>query len=242
MVPLFVLAIVCGLAGICRAESVASKNNRGNRLYGEGKYEEAEKAYLSAQGDAPGKPEILYNLGNSLIRQKKYREGMQALGEAISRGDKGTKEKGWYNTGNALFSAGSYKESAGAFIEALKLNPADKDAKHNLELALMKEQEKQQSERNRQQSSNDSNRDKSRGGENRKNGEQQSNQERTESRDQNQQNKKMESQTSESSRHYGTITKQEAMQLLDAMQNQEKEEQRRMLEHRARAQANGKDW
>jgi len=140
----FALTIVSIFAPFCMAESIASKNNKGNRLFEKGRYEDAEKAYLSAQGKDPGKPEVLYNLGNSLIKQKKYREGEQALGQAIQKGDKGIKAKSWYNTGNALFSMGNYKDSADAFVQALKLNPSDKDAKHNLELALMKLKQQEQ--------------------------------------------------------------------------------------------------
>jgi len=232
----FVLAIVWTCTPFCMAESIASKNNRGNRLYEKRKYEEAEKAYLSAQGDDPGRAEVLYNLGNSLIRQKKYREGKQALGQAVRKGDKGIQEKGWYNTGNALFSMGNYKESAEAFIEALELNPSDKDAKYNLELALLKlkQQEQQKSDKNQQQNSKDSNKDKSRQNKDENaDGQQQQaqkqNAEKTpESQDRPQRNESM--------------TKDQAMQLLDAVQNQEKEEQRKMLERRAVSRSNGKDW
>jgi len=228
---LFLLALAMTLPPTCRAESLALKNNRGNRLFDQGKYEDAEKAYLAAQADDPGRPEVLYNLGNSLIKQKKYQEGVQSLGQAVSKGDKGTKEKGWYNTGNALFSAGKYRESADAFIQALKLNPADRDAKHNLELALIKlrQQEQQTSEKSQQQqnSKNDA-------------------REKPQSRQQNagamQPPPGSKPQPGESARRDESITKDQAMQLLDAMQNQEKEEQRKLLERRARSKANGKDW
>jgi Ca-activated chloride channel homolog len=228
---LFLFALAVTLPPNCRAESIASKNNRGNRLFDQGKYEDAERAYLAAQADDPGRPEVLYNLGNSLIKQKKYQEGVQSLGQAVSKGDKGTKEKGWYNTGNALFSAGKYRESADAFIQALKLNPADRDAKHNLELALIKlrQQEQQTSEKSQQQqnSKNDA-------------------REKPQSRQQNagamQPPPGSKPQPGESARRDESITKDQAMQLLDAMQNQEKEEQRKLLERRARSKANGKDW
>jgi tetratricopeptide (TPR) repeat protein len=225
----FVLAVT--LPPICRAESPASKNNKGNRLFTQGKYEDAEKAYLAAQADDPGRPEILYNLGNSLIKQKKYQEGVQSLGQAVSKGDKGTREKGWYNTGNALFSAGKYQESADAFIQALKLNPSDRDAKHNLELALMKlkQQEQQKSEKSqRQQNAKNDAREKP-----------QSRQQNAGSTQPRPGNKPPPDQPA---RLDESITKDQAMQLLDAMQNQEKEEQRKLLEHRARSKANGKDW
>jgi tetratricopeptide (TPR) repeat protein len=226
---LFVMAVM--LPPLCRAESLASKNNRGNRLFDQGKYEDAEKAYLAAQADDPGRPEVLYNLGNSLIKQKKYQEGVQTLGQAVSKGDKGTKEKSWYNTGNALFSAGKYQESADAFIQALKLNPGDRDAKHNLELALMKlkQQEQQKSEKNQQQ-------------QNSKNDARETPQSRQQTGGATQPPPGRKPQPGESAGRDESITRDQAMQLLDAVQNQEKEEQRKLLERRARSKANGKDW
>jgi Ca-activated chloride channel homolog len=234
--PATVLLLLLISPRLSMSESPAAKNNRANRLFEQGKYQEAEKAYLAAKADDPGKPEILYNLGNSLIKQNKYGDGIQTLGQSMEKGDKETKEKAWYNTGNVLFSEGRFKESADAFIRALKLNPADRDAKHNLELALLrlKQQEQQKSERSRaQQDSRDSNEDKQSGGG------------RAQPRGSGQETPsdgKAESRREQSSQHEGTLTREQALQLLEAVRNQELEEQRKMLERRARERSNGKDW
>jgi len=217
-------------APFCMAESPASKNNKGNRLYEKGKFEDAEKAYLTAQGDAPGRPEILYNLGNSLIRQKKLKEGEQVLGQAIRKGNTGVQEKSWYNTGNALFSADNYKGAVDAYVQALKLNPSDADAKHNLELSLLKlkQQEQQKSGKDQQQNSPKSNKDKS--------------SENKDAGGQKPQDQNGPQQPNESARRNNPINEDQALRLLDAVQNQEKEEQRKLLEHRAMSKAGGKDW
>jgi Ca-activated chloride channel family protein len=224
---LFSLAVMLAGSQFSSAESLASKNKRGNRLFEQGKYENAEKAYLAAQGDEQGKPEILYNLGNSLIKQKKYQEGVQALGQSIKKGDKGIKERGWYNTGNALFSAGNYKDSADAFIQALKLDPGDKDAKFNLELALMNlEKPKQKDSRNQSSSGKQpqpqpSNQDKNSAGNPKENAQ---------------------AKPRASQAFQGSITKDQAIQLLDAVKNQELKEQRKLLETRSAEKAHGRDW
>jgi Ca-activated chloride channel homolog len=216
---------------ICRPESLASKNNKGNRLFNQGKYEDAEKAYLAAQADSPGKPEVLYNLGNSLIKQKKYREGVQSLGQSISKGDNGIKEKGWYNTGNALFLSGNYRDSADAYIQALKLDPADTDAKHNLELALTK---LKQQEQQKQQNSKDSRENKSSGS--------QKSQPQQQSKDEKNSGKENPGNEQAVPPREGSLTKEQALQLLDAVKNQEMKEQRKLLEGRAKEKANGRDW
>jgi Ca-activated chloride channel homolog len=227
-----------------RAESLASKNREGNRLYSQGKYEDAEKAYLDAQVKNPGRPEILYNLGDALIKQNKYGQGIQALLQSEEKGDKGLKENSWYNTGNALFSMGKFKESADAFIQALKLDPADKDAKHNLELALLKlkqQQQKQPDSNRKQKNSQNSDKDQSSSGkENRE--QQQMPKNQNESGSRKEQDNQAKQQTSPEVQREGSISKEQAAQILDAARNQEIEQQRKLLESRAKKRANGKDW
>lgn len=238
------LFLFLAMPQICAAESAASKNNRGNRLFAQGKYEDAEKSYIAAQSEGPGKPEVSYNLGNSLIKQKKYREGVQALGQSIGKGDKGISEKSWFNTGNALYSEGNYKDSAAAYVEALKLDPSDQDAKHNLELALMKlrqqEQEKSNKDSKQQQNSKNENKDKPSGSKESQPKQPQNNQSGSGNKDQ---QKGMEKpQPMQFSRPEGAMSKEQALQLLDAVQAQETKEQRQLLENRAREKARGKDW
>jgi Ca-activated chloride channel homolog len=215
---------------VVHAESPASKNKKGNQLFAQGKYEDAEKAYLDAVGKAPDKPEILYNLGNSLIKQKKYDQGIQTLRQAVRNGDKAIQEHSRYNEGNALFSLGKFRESADTYIQTLRLNPNDKDAKHNLELALMqlKEQETKKSEsqdRNSQEAS--------------KQGKEQ---QKNPNIDNQKPNASPQQQGNQMPRTEGAISKEKALQMLDAVQNQEREEQRKLMEKRARQRANGKDW
>jgi Ca-activated chloride channel homolog len=243
--PAALLAVAAILASpsFSMAESAASKNRQGNRLYSQSRYEEAEKAYLGAAVNSPGKPEILYNLGNSLIRQRKYDQGIQALRQSISRGDKEIKENSWYNTGNALFSMGDYKAAAESFIQALKLDPADKEAKHNLELALrkLKQQEQKQSSAGQKQpnSGNTSPEQPSTGKEGLK---PPSKQDQERAGKENQKAEPPKPQPGQTNPRAGSISKDKAEQILDAVQNQEREQQRQLLENRARQRTNEKDW
>jgi Ca-activated chloride channel family protein len=220
-----------------KAESLASQNKKGNRLFAQGKYEDAEKAYLNAQAKSPGKPEILYNLGNSLIKQKKYNQGIQSLRQSMGKGDKGIKENSWYNTGNALFSMGSFKESADAFKQALKLDPADRNAKHNLELALLKLQEQKQSgENQRQQSSANQNQS----GSGKENQEAQAGKDRR--GNQKEQNEPSKPQIDQANQQAGSMSKEQALQILQALQSQELAEQRKLMERRSEMRIRARDW
>ncbi len=126
---------------------------RGNRLYRAGKYEEAARVYQQVirAGKAPAY--VHYNLGTALLRLGRHREAQQHLQQATREADAELKQRAQYNLGNRYLEE-ARKGEAGeqttelldaaveAYKHALRLNPADRDAKWNLELAL-REREKQ---------------------------------------------------------------------------------------------------
>ncbi len=57
-----VVAFACAFAA-----SVAAKNKEGNRLFQQGKYQDAEKAYVDAQLEAPGRPALFLPAGSSWL-------------------------------------------------------------------------------------------------------------------------------------------------------------------------------
>jgi tetratricopeptide (TPR) repeat protein len=241
LISIFAVAFILALAPSSKAESLASKNKQGNRFFSQGKYSDAEKAYLDAQIDSPGRPEILYNLGNSLIKQQKFDQGILALRQSMGRGDKELEENSWFNAGNALFLMGNYKDSAEAFIEALKRDPADRDAKHNLEMALMKQKEQEQKKSNGdQQQNNPEDQKQTRAG---KKDQQQSGSEGPkDTGHQDKPNKPPKQNTDQAGRPKASISKEQALQILEAVQDRELEEQRKLLQRRAGRKLNEKDW
>jgi len=220
------LGIVAG-ASNSSAKSAAATNREGNRLFEEGKYEDAEKAYLEAEVNNPGKPELLYNLGNSLIKQKKYAQALQALQRAASKGNREIRERSWYNAGNAFYTAGKFRDAAQAYVQALRIDPADRDAKHNLELALLKLKDEESDK-----SSGDERPQQAEGAYSRQ-------QELTE---QKQLSQPSNGQTTQSDLDDGSLSKERALQILDALQNQELSDQRKHLERRANRNVIEKDW
>jgi Ca-activated chloride channel homolog len=225
---------------IAHAASVGSENKKGNRLFADGKYEEAEKAYLNAEVKSPGRPEVLYNLGNALIRQQKYDQALQSLQKSTEKGDKGLQEYGWYNSGNAYFESGQYEDAVKAYTKALRLNPTDTDAKHNLELALKKREEQKQST-----SSNNQQNDRQHPGQSKQDQEKKpqhtDDQKQQESKSEDQ-NKAANPQATSAEQQEGLLSKERALQILDAIQSQELAEQQKLLERRARQKTNARDW
>ncbi len=241
--PVLMVFLILAAAPYLQAESAAAKNNEGNRLFSQGKYEDAEKAYLQAQAKSPGKPEILYNLGNSLIKQKKYDQGVQTLRQSISSPDAPIKKNSWYNTGNALYMAGSFKDSAEAYIQALKLDPKDRDAKHNLEMALKQLRQQQEGKSDKDQDRTGSDQGKTGNSESGKNGDSQSNERNADASAEREQGKEPEeAEGTDRPRPENSIGREQALQILEALENRELDEQRRLLEQRARRKSNEKDW
>ena len=144
--------LVCALAA-CVPRGLAAQRgraelNEGNRLYEEGRFEEAHEKYLEALRDAPESPLARFNDGNALYQTQEYRRALEAYRQAIevgnpsgtppgnSSGDPSLAGPAWYNLGNALYREGQFQESLDAFKQALRIDPGEDDYKHNLERAL----------------------------------------------------------------------------------------------------------
>lgn len=147
---LTVAAVVAVLAAAAPAEARAqagrAETREGNRLYEEGRFAEAHEKYLEALLDAPDSPIIRFNDGNALYRGEDYESALESFRAAVESGDPELASAAWYNLGNTLYRQGALPESLEAFKQALRADPADADAKHNLERVLeqMQEQEQQQ--------------------------------------------------------------------------------------------------
>ena len=123
--------------------------NEGNRLYEEGRYEEAHEKYLEALRNAPDLPLALFNDGSALYRAEQYERARDAYRRAIESGDSALTGPAWYNLGNSLYRGQDLERSLEAYKKALRLNPDEVDYKHNLERVL--EQIQQQQEQQDQQ-------------------------------------------------------------------------------------------
>jgi Ca-activated chloride channel homolog len=238
---LFTMLIMLAGSTLVWAESVSSRNKQGNLLFAQGKYQDAEKVYLDAEVKSPGRPELLYNLGNALIKQQKYEQALQSLHQTTEKGEKGLQEYGWYNSGNAFFEMRKYGDAAQAYIKALRINPADGDAKHNLELALKKIEEQKQSSSSKSQQSSQQQQDQSK--QDQGNGSQQpSGNQRQQEKKPEDQSKPANPQATSAEQQEASLSKERALQILDALQSQELAEQKKLLERRARQKTNARDW
>ncbi len=138
------------LPALASAQPGRSAVAAGNRLYDEGRYDEAHEQYLEALREAPDSSVAPFNDGNALYRTEEFQRAMEAYQKAVQSGDPVVESQAWYNIGNALFKEQQLEPALEAYKEALRRNPTDTDAKHNFELAL--EQLQQQDQQQRQPS------------------------------------------------------------------------------------------
>ena len=145
-------------------DKVSRKNAEGNVLYEQKNFPEALDKYVEANDGKSHRQELAYNLANAFYQQKKYQEALQELEKAIASGNSSLNEKIHFNRGNTFFQMGKYQEAIEAYKKALELDPGDKEAKHNLELALKKlqenPQEQQKDSKNKDQQSKQDKQDK----------------------------------------------------------------------------------
>lgn len=167
-----VAAAVLAAAVVVSPSAAAAQPGRsdvqeGNRLYHEGRYDEAHRKYLEALRAAPDSPVIRFNDANALYQTDEFARAADAYRGAIEAADDTTADaldaRAWYNLGNAFFRQQQVEDALEAYKEALRRDPADTDAKHNLEVALqqLQQQRQQQSDGSDQDSEQDQNRPES---------------------------------------------------------------------------------
>jgi len=110
---------------------------KGNKLYKEGKFEEAIAAYQQALQQNPENITAKYNLAAARFRSSKFEEAQKDYEGVLEKtGDSKLKQKATYNNGVALTKQTKLDESIEAYKKALLLNPQDADTRFNLQKAL----------------------------------------------------------------------------------------------------------
>jgi len=150
--------LLTALAGLVPTGRLVAQGGRsevaeGNRFYDQGRFDDAHEKYLEALRENPGSPVIRFNDGNALYRSEDFQRAADAYRQTLESGDPDVSSAAWYNLGNALYREQDLERSLEAYKQALRLDPADPDAKHNLErvLELMQQQDQQDQQQQQQQ-------------------------------------------------------------------------------------------
>ncbi|HCA48725.1 MAG TPA: hypothetical protein DEP45_15635, partial [Armatimonadetes bacterium] len=139
-----VAALLPALVGFVWPGTVEWLCTRGVKQYSAGKFLEAGESFARAREYEPDSPTLAYNHGTALYGQERYDEATRAFIAAAHSGGSGLTRDSAYNLGNSRFTAGDYASAIEAYKQALRTDPSDMDARHNLELAQKKQEQQEQ--------------------------------------------------------------------------------------------------
>jgi Ca-activated chloride channel family protein len=230
---------------------------QGNRLYKKAvensdstrvdsvNFAKAEVDYRKALDKKPGDFKSQFNIGNSLFKQKKWEESSsqfeQILETAPSKEEKG---KAWFNYGNAMLGQQKLDESIDAYKNALRNTPTDLEAKYNLEFARKLKQQQQQQQQKNQDQNKDQDKDKK--DQNKDQNKQDQNKDQQKKDQQNKdQNKQNQDQNKQQQQQQPKISRQNAEQMLKALQNDERQTQEKVKKaeaQKAKSSRPDQDW
>jgi Ca-activated chloride channel homolog len=238
------LALAALLAGgVARAESGGIVDElllrpkrlaaQGRKAYQEGDHPGALKSFEAAAGARPRDSRARFNVGDALYKNGKYAEAeaiYRALGsDAVSP----LAADARFNLGNTLYRKQEFAPAVRAYRDVLRLRPDDAEARQNLELALRAlQQEKQRQERRQQDDKKQDNSPR----------QDQKQRPGAPKQDQQQQPKTEQQREQERFEREAGMPKERALQLLQALQQNEKDEQKRLWAARRKAKKGGRDW
>lgn len=196
---------------------------QGNKLFRSGQFDKAEVAYRKAIEKNPRNPQAHYNLGNSLMAQKKDSAAVQSFQKSTElETSKIRKAMAFHNMGVVCQQHKMYGEAIEAYKNSLRLNPKDDATRYNLELC------KRQQRNQKNQDKQDQNKQKDKNGNDKKD-EKQKNKDKQDQKKNNNENK---------------MSKENAEQMLNAAMQQEKSTQQRMKKAMQKPRTNklDKEW
>ena len=240
-------------SGIANAQSTRSSVNKGVDLYKEKKFVDSEVEFKKGMEKSPKNFQANFNLGDSYYKQGKYEDALKAYSLALTKTDnKDLKSLVYHNIGNSLLKSNKIKESIGAYVNSLNLDPNDQATKYNLSYALdmMKKQDKNQKNKNdknnkdkNQQNKKDQNKNKNEQNKKDQNKQNQDKQNQNQqNKDQQNKQKQNQNQNQQNQQEPNKISKQQAQAILNALNNNEKDLQKKLRKIKGAPNKTGKDW
>ncbi|ERI86118.1 tetratricopeptide repeat protein [Bacteroides pyogenes F0041] len=145
---LFVI-LLCFTAGISAQKAERDYIRKGNRFFKDSTFVDAEVNYRKALEVNPQSAISMYNLGNALSQQQKFKDAMEQYTAAAKiEKDKPKLSQIYHNMGVLLQAARDYAQAVEAYKMSLRNNPSDHETRYNLALAqkMLKNQQQQQSQ------------------------------------------------------------------------------------------------
>ncbi len=187
----------------------------------------AEIAYRKALQLKPQDFHWNFNLADAIYKQKKAEEAATEFEKLADQTQKPFEKSAVYhNLGNSLLQQKKFDPSIEAYKKALRINPDDPETKYNLAYALkMKKEEEKQKQKQKQNQDKDQNKDQNKD----------KNKDKDQNKDQNQNNKNQDQKPQDQQKRpqQNKISRQNAEQMLQALENDEKQTQEKVKKAQA---------
>ena len=225
-------------AGVSAQKAERDYIRKGNRLFNDSVFVDAEVNYRKALEANPKSTVSMYNLGNTLSQQQKFQDAMEQYVSASKIEKDKMKLAHIYHNMGVIFQAGKdYAKAVDAYKMSLRNNPTDHETRYNLALAqkMLKDQQNQQNEDQNQDQNEDKKEDQD------KQDQQQQNQDQQQQQDDKKQDKTQEQQPQQQEQ----MSKDNAQQMLDAFLQDEKDTQEKVKKAQAQQQQRrrtDKEW
>lgn len=223
------------------AAGVETLVKAGNAAFRQKQYDKALEQYQMAETERPESPELDYNIADVLYEQGKYEGSVDRFTKALNAQDAALHPKINYNLGNTYFRMGDYPNAITNYQKALEADPTDVDAKFNLELARkkLKEQLKpdttgqnQRQQQQKQQQDQQQQQDKQ---------QQQKDQQQQQQQQQEQQQNQQQDQQQQAEQQK-PVSKEDAERILNALKDDEQDQQKKVRRQLIGGDYNGNDW
>lgn len=225
--------------------------HKGNELYKQGKYAEAEASYRTSVEKAKASVAGNFNLGDALYKQKKYDNAAQKFTDiASSASNKNVKAQAYHNLGNALLEAKKLEESIEAYKKSLLNNPKDDQTRYNLAYAqekLKQQQQQNKDNKNKDKNKKDQNKDQKNKDQNKDQQDKdkdKKDQQNKDQKDKDKQDQDKKDQQQGQQPQPNQLSKEDAERMLEALKNEEKNTQDKLKNKKAKGLKGRivKDW
>ena len=217
---------------------------KGNDLFNDKKYTEAEIEYRKALEANPSSEIATYNLGAALYKQQKWNDSRNEYKKIVqASSDTLRTAHAWHNLGNISFQEKNYAQSIEEYKNALRRNPKDDETRYNLRLAqllLKKQQQDQNQDQNKDQQDQNKDQQKDQKQQNQDQNKNNQNKQNQDQKDNQQQNNPQQQQPQQSQ-----MSRENAQQILDAIQQDERdtpEKVQRALMQQQKRKKTDKEW
>ena len=249
-----IFALLAGGMQLSPGGQAAMQGREGNGHLKAEQYGEAAAAYqqgLSSYAGERAADETFYglqnNLGVSLFRQEDFEQAQAAFDAALAHAPTDLERaRAAYNAGNTAFNQQAAETALAHYRSALLANPESEDARFNYEFVKRWIQEQEQQN---QQQNNDNEQDDQEQDQNQQNqqGQQQQEQEQPQQEDEPQQQPQGSGEETESDArpeesNDTQLTRQQAEQILEALENEEQELLREVQKVQGTRRRVAKDW